>query len=125
AMRKVALDLGARKIAFCEVAEGEVVGRATVQSLSGLTDRIGPNTPPAVVLFEAGRSGWHVHDRLAEWGHEPRMLDTTRAKQLGIGQHRRKTDRIDAETLARALEVGRVPLAHVLSPHRRELRFHL
>ena len=124
-MRKVALDLGARKIAFCEIAEGEVVGRATVQSLSGLADRIGPNTPPATVLFEASRTGWHVHDRLAAWGHEPLMLDTTRAKQLGIGQHRRKTDRIDAETLARALEVGRVPLAHVLSPDRRELRFHL
>lgn len=124
-MRKVALDLGARKIAFCEVANGEVIGRATVQSLTGLADRLGPNTPPAIVLFEAGRSSWHVHDKLVAWGHEPLMLDTTRAKQLGIGQHRRKTDRIDAETLARALEAGRVPLAHVLSPHRRELRFHL
>jgi transposase len=125
AMRKVALDLGARKIAFCEVANGEVVGRATVQSLTALSDRLGPNTPPATVLFEAGRSSWHVHDKLVAWGHQPLMLDTTRAKQLGIGQHRRKTDRIDAETLARALEAGRVPLAHVLSPHRRELRFHL
>jgi transposase len=125
AMRKVALDLGARKIAFCEVAEGEVVGRETVRSLSGLVGRLGPNTPPAIVLFEAGRSGWHVHDTLVVWGHQPMMLDTTRAKQLGIGQHRRKTDRIDAETLARALEVGRVPLAHVLSHHRQDLRFHL
>jgi transposase len=77
------------------------------------------------VLFEAGRSGWHVHAQLKAWGHQPLMLDTTRARQLGIGQHRRKTDRIDAETLARALEMGRVPLAHVLSPSRQELRFHL
>src|SRR5262249_43459102 len=29
------------------------------------------------------------------------------------------------ETMARALEVGRIPLAHVLSPHRRELRLQL
>jgi len=50
------------------------------------------------------------------------LVDTTRSRQLGIGQHRRKTDRIDAETLARALEAGRIPLAHVLSPKRRELR---
>jgi transposase len=50
------------------------------------------------------------------------MVDTTRSRQLGIGQHGRKTDRIDAETLARALEVGRIPVAHLLSPKRRELR---
>jgi transposase len=66
-----------------------------------------------------------VHDQLVAWGHEPLMLDTTRVRQLGIGQHKRKTDRIDAETIARALEVGRIPLAHVLSPHRRDLRLQL
>jgi len=50
------------------------------------------------------------------------VVDTTRIRQLGIGQHHRKTDRIDAEVLARALERGGIPLAHVLSPARRELR---
>jgi transposase len=59
---------------------------------------------------------------LVEWGNEVVLVDTTRSRQLGIGQHGRKTDRIDAETLARALEVGRIPAAHVLSPKRRELR---
>jgi transposase len=124
-MRKVALDLGARKIAYCEVRDGQVIDRTTVASLSALLDRIGPNTAPACVLFEAGRSSWRVHAQLETWGHEPLILDTTRAKQIGIGQHGRKTDRIDAEVLARALEVGRIPLAHVLSPHRQELRYQL
>lgn len=41
---------------------------------------------------------------------------------MGIGQHGRKTDRIDAEVLAKAVESGRVPKAHLLSPSRRELR---
>ena len=50
------------------------------------------------------------------------LVDTTRSRQLGIGQHRRKTDRVDAEVLARAVERGGIPLAHVLSPARRELR---
>ena len=50
------------------------------------------------------------------------LVDTTRSRQMGIGQHGRKTDRIDAETLARALEAGRIPVAHVLSAERRELR---
>jgi transposase len=124
-MRKVALDLGARKIAYCEMKDGQVIERATVRSLSELIGRLGPNTAPAEVLFEAGRSSWHVHDKLEEWGHRPLMLDTTRARQIGVGQHGRKNDRVDAEALARALESGRVPLAHVLSPHRRELRYQL
>jgi len=63
-----------------------------------------------------------VHDVLTRWGNEVVMVDTTRSKRLGIGQHGRKTDRIDAEVLARALERGGIPAAHVLSPHRRELR---
>ena len=123
-MRIVALDLGS-KISYCEVKDAQVVERTTATSLSGLAQLLGPNTPPAKVAFEACREAWSVYDQLAEWGHEPLMLDTTRVRQLGIGQHKRKNDRIDAETMARALEIGRVPLAHVLSPHRRELRLQL
>jgi transposase len=86
---------------------------------------LGPNTPRAKVAFEACREAWAVHDQLEAWGHEPLMIDTTRARAMGIGQHKRKTDRIDAETIARALEKGGIPLAHVLSPRRRELRLQL
>ena len=32
------------------------------------------------------------------------LIDTTRSRKLGIGQHRRKNDRIDAEVMARAVE---------------------
>jgi transposase len=53
------------------------------------------------------------------------MVDTTRCRQLGIGQHRKKTDRVDAEVLARAVERGMIPLAHVLSPARQQLRMQL
>ena len=122
--RVVGLDLG-EKISYCEVKDGQVVERATGAGIAGLVRWLGPNTKPARVAFEACREAWSVYDQLIAWGHEPLMIDTTRARQLGIGQHKRKTDRIDAETLAHALEVGRIPLAHVLSPHRRELRRHL
>jgi transposase len=123
-MRIVALDLGSR-ISYCEVKDGQVIERATVTGLSGLVRLLGPNTPPAKVAFEACREAWAVYDQLVAWGHEPLMLDTTRIRELGVGQHKRKNDRIDAETMARALEVGRIALAHVLSPHRRELRLQL
>lgn len=53
------------------------------------------------------------------------MLDTTRIRQIGVGQHRRKNDAIDAEAIAIAVESGRVAEAHVLSPERRALRAQL
>jgi transposase len=124
-MRSVGLDLGVRHIAYCEVVDGKVVDRTTVKSLSELASRIGPTCPPARVAFEACREGWHVHDLLKAWGHDPHMLDTTRIRQLGVGQHKRKNDAIDAETIALAIETGRIAEAHVLSPERRALRAHL
>jgi transposase len=124
-MRSVGLDLGVRYISYCEVKDGEVVDRTTVRSLSQLHTLIGPQCPPARVAFEACREGWYVHDTLARWGHDPRMLDTTRVRTIGVGQHKRKNDAIDAEAIAHAVDAGRFPEAHVLSPERRALRAQL
>jgi transposase len=121
-MRSVGLDLGARHIAYCEVSKGVVVRRASVRRLSELEPMLGPKSPTAQVAFEASREGWHVHDVLAGWGKQPVMLDTTRVQQIGVGQHGRKNDALDAEAMALALDAGRVPVAHVLSPERRALR---
>ncbi len=121
-MRIVALDLGVKKSSYCEIAGGQVNHRTTACEISSLEHLLGPKQLPARVAFEACRQAWFVHDLLVEWGNEVVLVDTTRSRQLGIGQHGRKTDRIDAETLARALEAGRIPAAHVLSPARRELR---
>jgi transposase len=107
------------------VSDGKVVSRRTVSELSNLDDLLGKDTAKARVAIEACREAWHVHAVLSELGHEVVLVDTTRVKQLGIGQHGRKTDRIDAEVLARALEQGRLPVAHVLSPARQQLRRHL
>ena len=121
-MRNVALDLGAKRTSYCEIAQGHVVRRATASAVSSLESVLGPDQSPARVAIEACREAWFVHDLLVEWGNEVLVVDTTRSRQLGIGGHRRKTDRIDAEVLARAVERGGIPLAHVLSPARRELR---
>lgn len=121
-MRKVALDLGKKKTTYCEVSEGQIVRRLTVTDVASLVTVLGPDQPEAVVAIEACREAWHVHDLLKSWGNDVVVVDTTRSSQIGIGQHGRKTDRLDAETLARALERGGIPKAHVLSPARRELR---
>jgi transposase len=116
------LDLGVKVISYCEVAADAVVQRANVSSVESLESLLGPKAPAARVAIEACREAWFVHAKLTEWGNDVLLVDTTRSRQLGIGQHRRKTDRIDAEVLARAVERGGIPLAHVLSPHRQELR---
>jgi len=121
-MRSVALDLGVKKIAYCEVSAGEVIDRRMVSSLSSLEPTLGPGAKPARVAIEACREAWFVHATLTAWGNEVLVVDTTRSRKLGIGQHRRKNDRIDAEVMARAVESGGIPTAHVLSPHRQELR---
>jgi transposase len=121
-MRSVALDLGAKKISMCEVANGAVVRRLTVTSIESLKSELGPQTPPARVAIEACREAWAVAKLLTAWGNEIVLVDTTRVRQLGIGQHGRKTDRIDAEVLALALERNQIPRAHLLSEPAREMR---
>src|SRR5512141_917332 len=123
-MRSVALDLGSR-IAYCEVSDGTVVARATVKEFAELQRWLGPRTAQAGVALEACREAWWAERTLREWGHEPLVVDTTRCRKLGIGQHGRKTDRLDAEALARVVEAGLIPRAHVLSEHRQQLRLQL
>jgi transposase len=121
-MRSVGLDLGKKEVSYCEVADGRVVVRRTASGIGGLDDLLGPESAPAVIAIEACREAWHVHDVLTKNGHRVLLIDTTRVKQLGVGQHGRKRDRIDAELFAFAVARGTIPLAHILSPHRRALR---
>jgi transposase len=121
-MRTIALDLGARETSWCEVRNGVVTGRGVAHGLAALEPLLGAGTEPAQVGFEACRESLHVCDWLSARGHTPVMLDTTRVRQLGVGSHRRKNDRNDAECLAIGLERGYAAKAHVLSPLGRKLR---
>ena len=124
-MRSVGLDLGARHIAFCEVVAGKVVARTSVRRLGELEALLGPETAPAQVAFEASREGWHVHEVLAGVGQAAGDAGHDAGPAIGVGQHGRKNDALDAEAIALALDGGRVPVAHVLSPERRALRAQL
>jgi transposase len=125
AMRSVGLDLGSRKIAYCIVDKGRITARGTVGGLDELAGVLGPDTPPAQVAFEACREAWHVHATVSDWGKTALLIDTTRVRRIGVGQHGRKTDRLDAEAIAWAVERDQIPLAHLLSPQRQQLRVEL
>lgn len=122
-MRTIALDLGARETSWCEVNGDKVVARGVVRELDELEAVL--VTGKARVGFEACREAIHVHHWLADRGHEPVCIDTTRVRAMGIGSHGRKNDRNDAEVLAIALERGYAARAHVLSPVGRQLRENL
>ena len=119
--RFIGMDVGS-KTELCQVKDEKVVARTEVGNDDGLKVWLGPGTPRARVVLEACRESWHLYDLLTEWGHEVWVVDTTRVKQLGIGHHRRKNDRIDAEKLARAAELGRVPKAWILTHASQKLR---
>lgn len=121
-MRSVGLDLGKKEVSYCEVSADKVIVRRTARSLDDLDDLLGPTSSPATVAIEACREAWHVHDVLTKNGHEVLLIDTTRVKRLGVGHHGRKRDCLDAEVFAHAVERRQIPRAHILSPHRRELR---
>jgi hypothetical protein len=80
-----------------------------VRRLDELEPMLGTATAPARVAFEASREAWHVHDVMVGWEKEPVLLDTTRIRRIGVGQHGRKNDSIDAEAIAMAMDAGRVP----------------
>jgi transposase len=121
-MRTVALDLGKSAIDWCEVKDGRVIGRGRVGSIEDLSRHLGEGTGAAVVGFEACRDSRHIHDVLTSWGQTARVFDTTRVRRLGVGEHGRKNDRLDAERLAIALERNHAAFAHVLGDVARQLR---
>jgi hypothetical protein len=121
-MRSMGLDLGATKVAYCVIEDGHIQQRGTVSSVEELVGVLGPGTSPARVAFEACREAWHVHATVTDWGQQAKLIDTTRVRRIGVGQHGRKSDRLDAEAIAWAVERGQLPEAHVLSPARQKLR---
>ena len=122
-MDKIGMDLGKKRSDVCVMGAPATVSERfkVATTRAGLTQAFA-NRPAAQIAIEACRwSGW-VRAELMKLGHEVVLVDTTRVRALGVGQGRRKTDRRDAEALARALWIGAVPQAHVLSDEARRLR---
>jgi transposase len=123
AMKNVGMDLGKKQSDVCVIDEhGEVVERYRIRTNKKALSGRFINVPRCKIAIEACRdSGW-VSRHLKKLGHTVVVVDTTRARSVGIGHGRRKTDRRDAEALARALHAGVVPRAHVLSKKAQRLR---
>lgn len=109
----IGIDLGDRESHFCVVsAEGAVIERGTFRMKAPQVQEVFASRPHARVVLEAGGQSAWVSRTLEAAGHEVLVANPNRVN-LG-GRHRRKTDRIDAEQLAR---IGRID-ASLLHPIR-------
>lgn len=116
AVSTVGLDLGDRSSYLVALdAEGEVVSEGRVATREGaLRKRFGGMEPCRVVVEAGGVSGW-VSRTLASLGHEVLVANPRQLPLVTRGM--KKTDRTDAETLAR---IGRFDPALLKPIHHRE-----
>jgi len=120
---KIGIDLGKKASDVCVMGSAtEVSERFRVATTREALTTAFANRPAAQIAVEACRGALWVREVLMGLGHEVVLVDTSRARAIGIGQGKRKNDRRDAEALARALWAGVVPRAHVLSHEAQRLR---
>jgi transposase len=95
----VGVDLGDRKSAICRLdADGEVVERRTIATTREFFDSYFRALPNARVVLEVGTHSPWVSRLLEELGHEVIVANPSKIRAK---KGRRKSDRIDAEWLAR------------------------
>ena len=116
-MRNVALDVGGRKIAVCEVRDGQVVHRCTVSSLEMLEPLLGPDRPPARVAVEACAEAWAIQ---AELDANPQLVRSMSVQPpRGLGRVRvLEIDGVDLQPcggthVANTAEVGGVVVTKI------------
>lgn len=122
-MDQIGIDLGKKRSDVCVMSAVTTVSERFKcdTTRATLTERFA-RRPTAQIAIEACRSSGWVHELLTGLGHTVVVVDTSRVRQIGVGQGRRKTDRRDAEALARSLWTGTTPRAHVLRYETQKLR---
>lgn len=111
-MRYVGLDVHYRTSSICILDEnGRCVKRETVHGgWARLLERAKEIPRPFAVCFEASCGYGHLHDRLSKMAD--RVVMAHPGKLRLIFRSARKTDRVDAEKLAKLLYLDEVPAAH-------------
>jgi transposase len=95
----VGVDLGDRKSAVCRLnVAGEVVERRTLSTARASLQDYFSRLPPARVVLEVGTHSPWISRLLEELGHEVIVANPAKIRGKKI---RRKSDKIDAEFLAR------------------------
>lgn len=119
----VGIDLGDRKHAICVLdAEGSVLNRETIPNTRPALTALSRKHPGAPMVMEVGTHSPWVSRFLKDLGH--RVLVANPRKVRAIYQNDRKSDRRDAEMLARIARTDEEllhPVEHVCEEMQRDL----
>ena len=121
AVQHVAIDLGSKESQVCiRTADGAIVEEKKHPTRS-LGDWM-KQWPTSRVILETSSEAFRVADAARAAGHEVRVVRSTLAKQLGIGDRGIKTDIRDARTLSLLSCRTDVESVHIPTEETRQLR---
>jgi transposase len=110
----VGLDIHSKHISICVLGEtGQLVHRSRVRAINQMMGILGGLPDRFEVCYEASCGYGHYHDLLRPLAS--RVLVAHPGQLRLIFRSRNKTDRNDAERLAKLLYLGEVPTVHVPS----------
>lgn len=120
-MQHVAIDLGSRESQVCvRQADGTIV--LEKKHPTRRLEELFRNREPSRVIVETSSEAFRVADAAKAAGHEVRVVPSTLAKQLGVGERGIKTDLRDARKLSQVSCQIDLPSVHVPSEEARVLR---
>jgi transposase len=123
----VGLDVHKQVIAYCtKTAAGEIVDEAKIEARPGALDRWLSTLPAGCLLgMETTMFSHWIYRHLTGRGAEVLMGHAAGMKAITAGK--KKSDKIDARTIADLLRCNLFPTCHVIAPEleglRRQLRF--
>ena len=110
----IGMDMGDRNHSVCELnADGKVVGRRTVSNTRVALVKYFSDRASATVVLEAGTHSAWVSELLGDLGHEVVVANPRKLKVIWANE--RKSDKRDAELLARTCRLDRellCPIRH-------------
>lgn len=120
-MNHVAVDLGSKQSRFCiRTPTGEIEKEARVET--ALLKRFFSELQPSRIILETCSEAFTVANWALEAGHDVRVVPSTLAPALGVGDRGIKTDKRDARNLSLSSCRIELPGVHVPSTEAQELR---
>jgi transposase len=117
----LAIDWGGKESQICvRSADEEIVDSRRVRTADLGTYLA--RRPPSRVIIESCAQAFSIADQVLALGHEVRVVPSTLAPALGVGERRTKNDRRDAEALSRVSCRVDLPSVHIPSKESRTLK---
>ena len=112
-MLHVAIDLGSQKSQICIRDEKGNITKEQSCPTNGLKKIFERLPKPSRVIVETGSESFTVAEQAQAAGHEVRVVPSTLAPSLGVGEHGVKTDRRDAQKISEASVLIDLPSVHI------------